>query len=56
MHMFEGRTAREVTVKIFERSEYAQELISVGRATYVGRVKAQKAEHCLVAGIFCQQD
>ena len=55
MSTFEGRTAKELTVKIFERWEHAQELVSVGHAAYVGR-EAQKAEHCLFAGVFYQQD
>lgn len=55
MATFEGRTAKELTVVIFEQWEHARELISVGHAAYIGR-EAQKAEHCLFSGQFYQQD
>jgi len=55
METFEGRTAKELTVKIFERWEHAQELVSVGHAAYIGR-EAQRAEQSLFAGSFYQQD
>lgn len=54
METFEARTAKDLTVKIFERWEHAS-LVSVGHAAYIGR-EAQKAEQCLFAGIFYQQD
>jgi len=55
MIAFEARTAKELTVEIFERWEHAGELVSVGHATYVGR-EAQRAAACLFAGRFYQQD
>ena len=55
METFEARTAKELTVMIFERWEHAQELVTVGHAAYIGR-EAQKAEDCLFAGKFYQQD
>mmetsp|Transcript_14507 Transcript_14507/g.23697 ORF Transcript_14507/g.23697 Transcript_14507/m.23697 type:complete len:242 (+) Transcript_14507:3-728(+) len=55
MENFEARTAKELTVKIFERWEHAKDLVTVGHAAYIGR-EAQKAEHCLFAGKFYQQD
>ena len=55
MIAFEARTAKELTVEIFERWEHAGELVSVGHAAYVGR-EAQRAEACLFAGQFYQQD
>ena len=55
MKVFEGRTAKELTVKIFERWEHAKELVTLGHAAYVGR-EAQRAEQCLFAGKFYQQD
>ena len=55
METFEARTAKELTVLIFERWEHAKELVSVGHAAYIGR-EAQKAEQCLFAGSFYQQD
>lgn len=55
METFEARTAKELTVMIFERWEYAKDLVSVGHAAYIGR-EAQKAEQCLFAGKFYQQD
>ena len=55
MIAFEARTAKELTVEIFERWEHAGELVSVGHAAYVGR-EAQRAEACLFAGRFYQQD
>ena len=54
MISFEGRTAKDFTVNIFERWERARELVSVGHASYIGR-EAQRAEECL-AGSFYQQD
>lgn len=55
METFEARTAKELTVKIFERWEHAKDLVTVGHAAYIGR-EAQKAEQCLFAGTFYQQD
>ena len=55
MISFEGRTAKELTVNIFERWEHARELVSVGHAAYIGR-EAQRAEECLFAGSSYQQD
>ena len=55
MAVFEGRTAKELTVAIFERWEHAGSLVSVGHAAYIGR-EAQRAEQCLFAGKFYQQD
>mmetsp|Transcript_15814 Transcript_15814/g.45546 ORF Transcript_15814/g.45546 Transcript_15814/m.45546 type:complete len:337 (-) Transcript_15814:84-1094(-) len=55
MKTFEARTAKELTVQIFERWEHAAELVSVGHAAYIGR-ESQKAEQCLFAGEFYQQD
>ncbi|KAL7537245.1 hypothetical protein ACHAXR_007692 [Thalassiosira sp. AJA248-18] len=55
MVTFEARTAKELTVKIFERWEHAKDLVTVGHAAYIGR-EAQKAEQCLHAGKFYQQD
>jgi len=55
MIAFEARTAKELTVEIFKRWEHAGELVSVGHAAYVGR-EAQRAEACLFAGRFYQQD
>ncbi|KAL3809598.1 hypothetical protein ACHAXA_005814 [Cyclostephanos tholiformis] len=52
---FEGRTAKELTIKIFEKWERARDLVSVGHAAYIGR-EAQRAEGCLYAGRFYQQD
>ncbi|KAL3756291.1 hypothetical protein ACHAWU_007242 [Discostella pseudostelligera] len=55
MMTFEGRTAKELTVQIFERWGHAKELVSVGHAAYIGR-EAQKAEQCLFEGRSYQQD
>ena len=55
MIAFEARTAKELTVEIFKRWEHAGELVSMGHAAYVGR-EAQRAEACLFAGRFYQQD
>ena len=55
MKTFEARTAKELTVMIFERWDKAKELVTVGHAAYVGR-EAQRAERCLLAGEFYQQD
>ena len=55
METFEGRTAKELTVKIFEQWKYAEELITVGHAAYIGR-EAQRAEQCLFDGTSFQQD
>lgn len=55
METFEARTAKDLTVQIFERWEHAAELVSVGHAAYIGR-EAQKAERCLFEGSFYQQD
>jgi hypothetical protein len=55
MATFEARTAKELTVEIFERWEHAEELVSVGHAAYIGR-EAEKAERCLFSGMFYKQD
>ena len=55
MATFEARTAKELTVEIFERWEHAKELVSVSHAAYIGR-EAEKAERCLFTGKFYQQD
>lgn len=55
METWEARTAKELTVMIFEQWEHAKDLCTVGHAAYVGR-EAQKAEECLFAGKFYQQD
>lgn len=55
MQTWNGRTAKEVTVEIFERWEHAADVVSVGHAAYVGR-EVQKAEHCLYSGEYYQQD
>lgn len=55
MKVWTGRTAKEVTVKIFERWEHAADIVSVGHAAYIGR-EVQRAEHCLYSGKFYQQD
>eukprot|EP00571_Detonula_confervacea_P003025 CAMPEP_0172314828 /NCGR_PEP_ID=MMETSP1058-20130122/23356_1 /TAXON_ID=83371 /ORGANISM="Detonula confervacea, Strain CCMP 353" /LENGTH=336 /DNA_ID=CAMNT_0013028775 /DNA_START=97 /DNA_END=1107 /DNA_ORIENTATION=+ len=55
METFEARTAKELTVNIFERWEHAKDLVTVGHAAYIGR-EAQRAEQCLFAGKFYQQD
>jgi adenosylcobinamide kinase/adenosylcobinamide-phosphate guanylyltransferase len=55
MIAFEARTAKELTVEVFERWEHAGDLVSLGHAAYVGR-EAQRAEACLFAGRFYQQD
>ncbi|KAL9185073.1 hypothetical protein ACHAXT_002850 [Thalassiosira profunda] len=55
METFEARTAKELTVMIFERWDKAKELVTVGHAAYVGR-EAQRAERCLFGGGFYQQD
>ena len=43
------RTAKEITVEIFERWPPAAEVLSVGHAAYIGR-EVQKAEYCLLSG------
>ena len=53
--VFEGRTAKELTVKALEKWEHAREVLSVGHAAYIGR-EAQRAEACLLAGKHYQQD
>jgi len=55
MIAFEACTAKELTVEIFKRWEHVGELVSVGHAAYVGR-EVQRAEACLIAGRFYQQD
>jgi len=55
MRVFEGRTAKELTVEIFERWPPAKEIFCVGHAAYIGR-EAQRAEHCLFSGEHFQQD
>jgi hypothetical protein len=54
MQIWSGRTAKELTVKIFERWEHA-DIVSVGHAAYMGR-EVQRAEHCLYLGEYYQQD
>ena len=53
--IFEGRTAKELTVRIFEGWKLAKDLVTVGHAAYIGR-EAQRAESCMYAGRFYQQD
>lgn len=55
MIVFEGRTAKELTVKLLEEWEPAEETISPAHAAYLGR-EFQRAEHCLFSGSFYQQD
>ena len=55
METWEARTAKELTTMVFERWEFARELVTVGHAAYIGR-EAQKAEQSLFAGDFYQQD
>ena len=55
MQIWEARTAKELTVMIFERWEHANDLVTVGHAAYIGR-EAQKAEDCLFADRPYQQD
>merc|ERR1711935_272316 len=43
--IFEGRTAKDITVKIFEQWQHAS-IVSVGHAAYIGR-EVQKAEDAL---------
>lgn len=54
MIVFEGRTAKEITVKMFEEWEHAN-IFSPAHAAYLGR-EAQRAERCLFSGTFYQQD
>lgn len=54
MIVFEGRTAKEITVKMFEEWEHAH-IFSSAHAAYLGR-EVQRAEHCLLSGAFYQQD
>lgn len=54
--VFEGRTAKELTVNIFEKWSDVDDLVSfLGHAAYVGR-EAQKAEDCLYSGKHYQQN
>jgi adenosyl cobinamide kinase/adenosyl cobinamide phosphate guanylyltransferase len=53
--IFEGRTAKELTVRIFEEWNMAKHLVTVGHAAYIGR-EAQRAESCMHAGRLYQQD
>jgi hypothetical protein len=55
MKVWKGRTAKEITMKIFEQWEHAPNVVTVGHAAYIGR-EVQRAEHCLYSGIFYQQD
>ena len=54
MQIWSGRTAKELTAKIFEQWEHAN-IVSVGHASYMGR-ELQRAEHCLYSGVYYQQD
>lgn len=54
MIIWEGRTAKEITVKIFEEWEHAN-IFTPNHAAYLGR-EAQRAEQCLLSGTFYQQD
>lgn len=49
------RTAKELTIEIFERWDQAKDVVTVGHAAYIGR-EAQRAEQCLYAGEAFQQD
>lgn len=54
--VFEGRTAKELTVDIFEKWDQVNNLIkSLGHVSYIGR-EAQRAEHCLHSGKHYQQN
>jgi adenosylcobinamide kinase/adenosylcobinamide-phosphate guanylyltransferase len=55
MKVWKGRTAKEITMKIFEQWEHAPNVVTVGHAAYIGR-EVQRAEHCLYSGNFYQQD
>ena len=55
MKVWEARTAKELTVAIFEEWQDAHELTTVSHAAYIGR-EAQRAEHCLRNNILYQQD
>lgn len=55
MMVWKGRTAKEVTVKIFEQWEHASNVVTVGHAAYIGR-EVQRAQDCLYSGTFYQQD
>jgi len=54
MKEFVGRTAKEITVKIFEEWEHAN-IVSPAHAAYIGR-EVQRAEHCLFSGTFYGQN
>lgn len=49
------RTAKELTMEIFELWDQAKDVVTVGHAAYIGR-EAQRAEHCLYAGEPFQQN
>jgi len=56
MITFEGRTAKELTIKIYEQwSEMKNVLSMLDHAAYIGR-ETQRAEQCLYSGQFYQQD
>lgn len=54
METWKGRSAKELTVAIFEKWQHAS-IVSVGHAAYVGR-EVQRAEQCLYSETFYQQD
>jgi len=54
METWTGRTAKELTVDIFEQWQHAT-IVSVGHAAYIGR-EVQRAEYCLYSGEYYQQD
>ena len=54
--VFEGRTAKELTVEIFERWEDVGSLVTfLSHAAYIGR-EAMRAEYCLESGECYLQD
>jgi adenosylcobinamide kinase/adenosylcobinamide-phosphate guanylyltransferase len=56
MKVFEARTAKELQVEIFERWTDVKDVMSMlEHACYIGR-EAQRAEHCLYAGEYYQQN
>ena len=54
LQTWRGRTAKELTVMIFEQWQHAS-IVSVGHAAYIGR-EVQRAEQCLYSGQYYQQD
>jgi adenosylcobinamide kinase/adenosylcobinamide-phosphate guanylyltransferase len=55
MKEWKCRTAKELTIEIFERWDQAKDIVTVGHAAYIGR-EAQRAEQCLYAGEAFQQN